>query len=397
MLKYSKSIYILFLSIAIVACTRKQDAGNVDKVKINPERNQLIKLSAIADQPRWTKFESSSNSIFGKITKLEFDQGKYFLFDQLTSNSIFLFDSTGRYINKLFRKGKAPDEFTLITGFALDTIKKNILVGDNYKTLKVFDYNLKYLKTTPLSVYYKDFEVDSHGQLIINTSKIINYKESGAFSKVSYETQCYSLWLQNGDSFDKFRPFDIKIFPNGSTYNEIDRNFHRYQGRLFYNQPLNDTLFMIADGAVKPAMAIDFGVRKSDEDLLSKPGDWVIAYNAKNPNAAYMPQNFIETKDILKFDFFYGNQLNTAIQFKKDRKWLTGELVNDIYGFKLLLNQNIGNRMVAYVSPLEILNLLKDDANSSKIWYANLKKVSEQLNLTENDNYLLLNLDLRLL
>jgi hypothetical protein len=58
MLKYSKSIYILFLSIAIVACTRKQDAGNVDKVKINPERNQLIKLSAIADQPRWTKFES---------------------------------------------------------------------------------------------------------------------------------------------------------------------------------------------------------------------------------------------------------------------------------------------------------------------------------------------------
>lgn len=100
-LKYIFSILSIIL-VCLISCKNEIKHTKIDLVKVKTERNFKLKLSSISQNLNWVKFETNSNSIFGEVTKLEFDQDRYFIFDQLTSNSIFIFNKNGKFVTLPF-------------------------------------------------------------------------------------------------------------------------------------------------------------------------------------------------------------------------------------------------------------------------------------------------------
>lgn len=375
----------LFVILTISACKKPNKELNLEEIKISPGRGQSIDLSSIIADFSIFKFETTSSSLFGEITKLIYHDGKYFLFDQSTSNTLFIFNENGKFLNKIYRKGRGASEFIKITGFALDTIKRQILLGDNNSSIKFFDYDLNYLKTEPLRLIYKDFELSPDMDIVFNGSKLINYKEKKGFLKKEFDTECYSVWVWHNKEFSKFLPFSIKLFPNGASYNELKTNFFKYKNTLYYNQPLNDTIYKVVKQELIPNLVINFGDKATKEKLTEGTGEQAVDYFNKNPDAAFMPQNFIETDYILKFDYFYGNKLNTAIKFKNSKSaWLLGEINNDLFGVKTTFDLNLGDNIFAVISPNDVINLLKNTENLHKAWYSQLKLMAKDLKPDDN-------------
>jgi Fe-S-cluster containining protein len=94
-------------------------------------------------EPEWeiVALENTDDCIIANINGINYRNGKYYVFDENVS-SIFIFDSAGTFVSKLYKKGGGPDEYSRIDVFCLED--KNIWISDgNMRWLICYDENLK--------------------------------------------------------------------------------------------------------------------------------------------------------------------------------------------------------------------------------------------------------------
>src|SRR5690606_38105399 len=121
---------------------------------------------------------------------------------------------------------------------ALDTLRKHILIDDNHRYLKTYNYAGEFISKRDLQLFYRDLEMYKEGEFVFASAKLINYDGS--------KQQGYELWiLDQSGGFGKFFPFDLNIFPNGSEHSDMYRMFCNFQDKLYFNYPLNDTIYQI--------------------------------------------------------------------------------------------------------------------------------------------------------
>lgn len=97
-----------------------------------------LNLSSIVDSISYINLEETEESLIGMIYRIQFANDKYFIHD-FPSKSIMLFDSNGKYLNKLAKYGQGPGEYISIESFCVDK-EDNIYILDNAQR-KLLKYN----------------------------------------------------------------------------------------------------------------------------------------------------------------------------------------------------------------------------------------------------------------
>jgi hypothetical protein len=113
------------------------------EIHINPSKVEEAYDISNDVEPEWdlVALETTDDCLISEIRRIEYQNSKYYVFDK-TGNSVFIFDSAGKYISKLYKKGAGPDEYSKIDAFCLEN--KNIWVADgNMRQLICYDENLK--------------------------------------------------------------------------------------------------------------------------------------------------------------------------------------------------------------------------------------------------------------
>ena len=343
---------------------------SIERILIKPEQGMEILLSQLVDTLTFVSLETTLNSLLVQIDKLEYDRGKYFILDRY-QHSVLIFDSLGGFINKIGQKGRAPGEFEFLECFTLDTENQYVITTDNFKNLKYFSYEGKYIKSVPLELFYKDLIVTSGGDLAFHTSKMINYEYKKNFlGKITVKKSCFNLHIQTGSEFVKYFSYSDKIFDNGKMYQDISYPFSKYNHFIRYIYPFNDTIFQIIDHKPHPLYYIDFEDKKSKEDLIAMNGEEVEEFYKKNKDCAYFVNNFIETDEFMKIDYFFGNKLySTIIRKGVNHSIMTGALKNDFFGIDLFFQSVINNEFVSYFSPLLIKKLVEEEPSNEYITF----------------------------
>ncbi|WP_312698446.1 6-bladed beta-propeller [Sphingobacterium mizutaii] len=100
--------YILtFLFLAIVSYCRSQvgiiDSSEVKVIRIDPRQAFGKRVSEVFDHVQYTPLETTKESSFGEISKLEFSENRLVIFDMDTW-AIYIFDRSGKFINKISEK-----------------------------------------------------------------------------------------------------------------------------------------------------------------------------------------------------------------------------------------------------------------------------------------------------
>jgi hypothetical protein len=94
-------------------------------------------------EPEWeiVALETTDDCLITETNRIVYQNNKYYVFDK-TGNTVFMFDSVGKFISKLYKKGGGPDEYSETDAFCLEN--KNIWIADgNMRWLICYDEDLK--------------------------------------------------------------------------------------------------------------------------------------------------------------------------------------------------------------------------------------------------------------
>ena len=103
-------------------------------------------MDNIVEKVDFVRLETTEDCIIGDISHLFFVDNKIIVADQLTSQSIFVFDINGKFLNRVSHLGNGPHEYLDITDVDV-TPSGLIVIKDNVKDkLLFFEPNGKFVK-----------------------------------------------------------------------------------------------------------------------------------------------------------------------------------------------------------------------------------------------------------
>ncbi|MDR0962496.1 MAG: 6-bladed beta-propeller [Mediterranea sp.] len=135
-------IYLLLCIIALGSCqTDKSKEENASIIaNIDIRNNGDVRSTPV----KYISLETTDNSLINSVSKVIFTNNKFYILD-LTSKSVFVFSSEGKYLFKIHRVGEAPGEYIDITDADISN-KGDIYIADvnTSKVLKYTDEGTKY-------------------------------------------------------------------------------------------------------------------------------------------------------------------------------------------------------------------------------------------------------------
>jgi hypothetical protein len=291
-------ILISFLFLFINGCKE-------EKTKVIYLSEEQQKKIIVGNVTKIIQLETTASSQLGSISKTEIDSLNDRIF-VLSDFNVFIFDYEGNFIKKL-KKGRGPEEISLVVSFSIDPEKKLLYVLDNTNRICAFDYEGK---------MSKDFNINGFNSMAIqvlddknafllcnwvggNEDKFVglyNFKEEKITNKfVSSDDSQYpklvrfmrnnftthedrlfftssnifGLYEYKGDKFDKILSFDLgkravpKRFSDKylegrrRTIFEDEALKNDYVPFLLYSFYFKGYYFAIVDDEVKSCYAID--------------------------------------------------------------------------------------------------------------------------------------------
>jgi len=163
---------LCLLFVLTFFCFSCSEKGAQKQIIIELEKGveDSIGYSLFVDSIERINLETTDESLIGTITDMAITRDCIYIFDEL-QQTIWIFDSDGRYRNKISRQGEGPEEYDYISQFEYDDRKKHIIVlSPARKSLLFYTPEGKYLKTVHLEMKPDDFKVCPQGGFILSNS-----------------------------------------------------------------------------------------------------------------------------------------------------------------------------------------------------------------------------------
>lgn len=243
--------YLMFVCIFnafLVSCSKKNEAT----IELQANIENKLQLNASS---QIIKIENNTESLIGNIQKIQADliNDRVFI---LADFNLYIFDSNGKYINKL-RVGKGPGEISLVISFS--TNENVIYVIDNairictynYDGIFIEDYNLNSFASCDI------YALDSDNVLLLR-----NYVGNS-------EKKFIGLYnLSKGEIVEKYvsssySPYALNTIGN---YN----NFIKNTDKLYFNSPNIFGLFEYMNSDFQKIFTLDLGKATVPKRLTRK-------------------------------------------------------------------------------------------------------------------------------
>lgn len=310
-------LIIIVVCLSLTSCTKVDRKSTVKEIRVNNfPKNLTVNFEKYFDSSGVIALETSTVSLIGDINRISIFNEHIYILDRAT-NSVFIFDKTGKYISKIHEIGIDEGKYIGIMDFAIDEPGKRILVH-SHKPYKLIYYTLdgKFLSEVPLDGFYKNINIpvknklltiNSTGNQIMNVIDLTNKDESGYIDKDAVS--------------EKFKFFST-VFPNVLASNKTYITF-----------PYSSTIYKYEENQIVPAYKINFDKKNLPDSVFNKNLTASEIYNdAMKNDYGFFISNFRETKKFLIFS--YGKN-SIVIYSKKDR---TAESFNFVKNDQNLIN-----------------------------------------------------------
>jgi hypothetical protein len=189
-----------------------------------------IDITDFVDTIMAIKLETNDNFLIGRIDKACILNDRIVILDRKLSQTIFVFDLAGKFINKYSKRGKGPGEFVALNDLTVGNDSIFALIDNT--TILCFDKELNLSKSVKLDCWAAYFEKDinTNGYVISGITPV------GDVSFCSSNGKSIKHYLKNHNSDNIFSTY---------AYSVINNNI------LFYH-PLLDTVYLVDQNHCKP-------------------------------------------------------------------------------------------------------------------------------------------------
>ncbi len=267
----------LFISLFFIwGCkdSTYRTSGNAKMISVKLEKNDL-RLSSFAEKVEIVPIETIEKAIF---------------------------DRKGKFINKIDKVGRGPEEYIDCFDFYVRDNEKEICILDRAsKRLITYDYQGNYKNTIKLPFY--TWQIVSVGDK--SCTIFLGNDDSGSDFKF--------LKLNNSDSrvTNKFHPI---IKNMGGIVTLCKDYFFRNNNYFLFYEPYNDTIYTLNSGITEPKYIIDYNGENIPPSFFSKKYRDVMEFSKAYKKTSYVngTYNVMETGKRVLFT-----------SYKKKVKYLT--------------------------------------------------------------------------
>lgn len=247
----------------------KLDYNNESLVEISIPKIPFLQdetLSNLISDFRYIPLETNDNSLIGEIASLIFTDDKIFIHDRVTK-AILIFDTNGKFLNKIKALGRGPGEFNELVSFTINTDDRHIIIGDVGKII-AFDYDGKIVyefKTLMGGAFQVAYTGDN--KLAVHTNYIQLEEEQKYNHIVVFD-------LDKQQIISRSIPFNplARVENMTSFFNNISNS--STSGKHL-SIPYKNHVWQLSGATVTPVYHVDFGDNALpvdyEEEYLSSP------------------------------------------------------------------------------------------------------------------------------
>ncbi len=324
---------VIILTIMLFGCKENRRTGDVQRITINPlEAQEEINLSEFVDSVKYIKLQSDPDCLMGRILLIEI-MHKYIYALDVGQKIVFVFGKNGKYISKLDKRGRGPDEYMYLHG---------VFIDDKEKIVEIFDGEGFLLK-------YSNISFNLLGKYPMERVTANSFKKNNEYyyfatqqnkNVVNKETTNANILIVRNGKIVKTL-FDKHIETNNISYSPFLESFTINDKKELYVSIMYDnTFYQLRKLEAIPILTVDFGKYAMDNSIGLKPIKEQMLYLRKNTDhQAFFPVLNINNSNILAFNYLFNESNNHIynyeyIQFKKVNKIIhTKRIKNDITGF----------------------------------------------------------------
>jgi len=305
--------HFILLIIILSGCNSKNTMNDCSGMVLTTfDIKDKFGFNELIDTFKIVKLETTSESLFGDVTKLEILNDTIIIFDS-DNQLILTYDLNGKFLGKIGHKGNGPNEFLNIRSIAIDRIKCEVLLLDDRK-LKVFHFKSdgRFAFSEDAVVYPHDFALENN-QLIYYQDKSPTFFDK----KIMYDL----LVTKSGKILNKYFPFSQNL----SFRYPLNRVFYEVNDTVCFIDKWNSKVYSIVNGKIMPRFCIDFMGNNipleytKDEkqfDLNSKKYSFLFDYVLENNSYVY-------------FRYLKFGEFGRVLYNKKDKSYHTFTSDND--------------------------------------------------------------------
>lgn len=301
------------------SCSRQRstirDEEQIETITVSVnEMNNSIPWYSILDSISFIKLETDKDCAISNIRRIIVHDDHFYIHDFM-NHRILVFNSKGKFISKIEKRGAGPGEYLDLRDFAIDDEFIYILT---YNRILKYAFNGNYIediRIPELPEFFSPLQFMKYDNTF--------YFWRGAFGAQKINRKKFSLIktdLKMNVLETKF-PI-IGEFANSKKFTRHDENYY-----LTYNWG-NDTIYELSK-FIRAKYYIDFGEDKLDEKDIPE-GFGTVRRNfftdLINTNKCGNISDVFEDKNIVYFTFHKNNHLFHSIFIKENQTLYTGKL-----------------------------------------------------------------------
>jgi hypothetical protein len=302
--------YFLFLAMVVLAVACKEKNANPVEENIlltDYSSKSKIKLSEFVCDIAVIPLETSDDCLVGETSKVLFFDGKVYILD-MRSNAVFVYDLSGKFINKLDRTGQGAGEYIRLTDVA---VNENGIYALDISTHKIkhYRFNLDFIEDVKFETPGSNFIPDSRGFWLYNEP-----------TKLHDDCQIARI-NEKGIILEKF--FRRNTLPNLS-YNHASSNvFQKNDTALYFSPRYDNVIYEYNGDEWTPRFRISFkGKTYSDKKNISDEDI--------DGNDFIFRRNFYMLDNYIVHDYIINNLRYFSFYNKDTRRIVSGSVDNDM-------------------------------------------------------------------
>lgn len=292
-------IILLFSAVVLFVRCGENSTNNsdVDILHINPlDAKEFVNLSEIADSIQCIKLQTEADEPIGRIGKVIIKE-KYIYVTDYTQGVVFVFDKKGKFVTKLNKMGRGPDEYVRLG---------KILIDDDEEYIEMFVFNEI---LTYSNISFKLIERKSFPRLSFNSWKkqddLYYFAPMNQDNEVNGKNTNSGLLIVDNQKNIKVL-FDKNIETNNSYYSLDPESFTTNdKGELFVSFMFDNTFYRLEAGEAYPVFTVDFGKKSIDKSIGMKSTQEQMEYIKKQTGWAGLPSLNINNTNMMSFSYFF--------------------------------------------------------------------------------------------
>lgn len=257
-------IYIITISIAILACKKETKVDSINKIEVDPKLNRVENIFEIIGDLSLFQIakNQSQNESVDHIKKIVKNKKTYLLLSW--TEKLYLIDHLGNILAKIDNKGFAPGQYRSLNDIAFNENTNEFYAHDKDKQqFLIYDVELNYLRNELVGYNFKNF-IFYENNLVLYTSNLKNYINDSLFN--------YNILVVDSEYDLIYSGLEFEPVPDGTelfTLNTI-RPLQKHQNFVFFNDLFVDSIYSITTENVTLFGGFNYSNKTLNNELKAK-------------------------------------------------------------------------------------------------------------------------------